>query len=157
MPTQTLLRRASRAALAAAFIATAAACDDATGSDDDDDHQEAAGLVITDQNNTTLVSVNAQRQVTGSLTVAAGQGRHIEVYFVDEDGDRFQPGDDDDDDGEHSLDWTVANTAVAAIDSHDDHLDLEGVAAGNTTVVFRLMHGNHSDYDAPAIPITVTP
>ena len=30
-------------------------------------------------------------------------------------------------------------------------------SAGSTTVVFSILHGNHSDYDSPAIPITVTP
>ncbi|HEX2203095.1 MAG TPA: Ig-like domain-containing protein [Longimicrobium sp.] len=146
-------RRAARAALVLALAATGA-CGDATGpDDDDDDHQEAAGMVITDQSNVTLVSVSAQRQVTGTLTVAAGQARHLEVYFVDEDGDRFQLDDGD----EHALAWEVANESVATIDSHDGHLDLDGVAAGSTTVVFSLLHGNHSDYDSPAIPITVTP
>ena len=145
------LRSATRAALVLALAATAAACEDSTGSDDHD-HQEAVGMVITDQNNVTLASVNAQRQVTGSLTVAAGQGRHLDIYFVDEDGDRFELDGD-----EHTLDWTVANEAVAVIDSHDGHYDLDGVAAGSTTVVFSILHGNHSDYDSPAIPITVTP
>lgn len=140
----------NRAALVLAATATLAACD---GTTDPDDHHDAVGVVITDQNNTTLVSVNAARQVTGSLTVAAGAARHLEVYFLDEDGDRFQLEDGD----EHTLGWTVANENVAVIDSHDGHLDLDGVAAGSTTVVFSVMHGNHSDYDSPAIPIVVTP
>lgn len=140
----------ARAALVLAATAALSACDgDGTGPDD---HQEAVGMVITDQNNTTLASVNAARQVTGSLTVAAGAGRHITVWFLDEDGDRFQLDDD-----EHTLAWTVANENVAEIHSHDGHYDLEGVAAGNTTVVFSIMHGNHSDYDSPVIPIVVTP
>lgn len=140
----------ARAALVLAATAALSACDgDGTGPGD---HQEAVGMVITDQNNTTLASVNAARQVTGSLTVAAGAARHLEVYFVDEDGERFQLDDDD-----HTLAWTVANQNVAVIDSHDGHLDLDGVAAGNTTVVFSIMHGNHSDYDSPAIPVAVTP
>lgn len=143
----------SRAALALMATAVLAACeDDSTGPDHD--HEEAVGMVITDQNNTTLVSVNAGRQVTGSLSVAAGAGRHLSVYFVAEDGDRFQI---EESDTEHSLDWTVANEAIAVIDSHGDHMDLDGVSAGSTTVVFSIMHGNHSDYDSPAIPITVTP
>lgn len=146
--TRTLIRRAALALVATAALA---ACGDSTGPDDDD-HDEAAGLVILDQNDAVIVSVNAARQVTGSLTVPAGQARHLEVWFVAEDGDRFQPDDDD-----HALDWTVANEAIAVIDSHGDHMDLEGVAAGNTTVVFSILHGNHSDYDSPAIPITVTP
>ncbi|HEX6038465.1 hypothetical protein [Longimicrobium sp.] len=144
----------SRAALVLFATAALAACDgDGTGPDDHD-HEEAVGMVITDQNDATLVSVNAARQVTGSLTVAAGAARHLSVWFVAEDGDRFQIEPTDD---EHSLDWTVANEAVAVIDSHGDHMDLDGVAAGSTTVVFHILHGNHSDYDSPAIPITVTP
>lgn len=141
----------SRAALVLAATFALGACEDSTGSDDDE-HEEAAGLVILDQNDATLVSVNAARQVTGSLTVPAGQARHLEVWFVAEDGDRFQPDGD-----EHTLDWTVANESIAVIDAHGDHMDLDGVAAGSTTVVFSILHGNHSDYDSPAIPITVTP
>ena len=145
-------RWTSRAALVLALALTATACEDATGSDDDD-HHEAVGLVITGQNDVVLASVDAQRQVTGSLTVPAGEARHIEVHFLDEDGDRFQLGDDD----EHTLGWEVANESVATVDAHDGHLDLDGVAAGSTTVVFSVIHGNHSDYDSPAIPIVVTP
>ena len=147
--TRKLIGRAARVLAAAALLA---ACGDGTGPDHE--HEEAVGMVITDQNNATLVSVNASRQVTGSLTVAAGAGRHLSVWFLAADGDRFQIADDDD---EHSLDWTVANENVALIDAHAGHLDLDGVAAGSTTVVFHIMHGNHSDYDSPAIPITVTP
>jgi hypothetical protein len=140
----------SRTALVLAATATLGACDSST---DAEDHEDAVGMVITDQNNTTLASVNASRQVTGSLTVARGAARHLSVYFLDADGDRFQLDDDD----EHTLGWTVANENVAVIDSHDGHLDLDGVTAGNTTVVFSIMHGGHSDYDSPAIPIIVTP
>ena len=140
----------TRSALLLAAAAVLGACSDSTGPEE---HREAAGMVITNQNNTVLASVNAARQVTGSLTVAAGQAQHLEVYFVDENGVRFQLEDDD----EHALDWTVANEAVATIDAHEGHLDLDGVAAGNTTVVFSILHGNHSDYDSPPIPITVTP
>jgi hypothetical protein len=147
--TRKLINRAALALLATTVLA---ACgDDGTGPEDD--HQEAVGMVIT-RDNATLVSVNSARQVTGSLTVGAGSGDHFNVFFVDEDGDRFQLEEDDD---EHSLAWTVANESVAHVHSHGDHLDLEGVAAGSTTVVFSIMHGGHSDYDSPPIPITVTP
>ncbi len=141
----------NRAALVLAATAMLGACD-SDGTGPEDDHDEAAGLVVLDQNDAVIASVNASRQVTGSLTVPAGQARHLEVWFVAEDGDRFQPDGD-----EHTLDWTVANEAIAVIDSHGDHMDLDGVAAGSTTVVFSILHGSHSDYDSPAIPITVTP
>lgn len=147
----TMNRRASlRAVLAFALALSAAACDSTT---EPDEHQEAVGVVITDQNDATLVTINAARQVTGSLTVAAGAARALEVYFVDEDGDRFQL----EAGGEHTLAWQVANQAVAQIGMHDGHLDLDGVSAGSTTVVFSLMHGGHADYETPAIPIVVTP
>lgn len=150
MFTMTNARRTSRALLALTLALGAAACDN--GSTEPDDHDEAAGLVVLDENDAVLVSVNAARQVTGSLTVQAGEAEHVEVWFVAEDGDRFQP-----DGGEHTLGWEVANEAVAVIDSHGDHMDLDGVSAGTTSVVFSIMHGNHSDYDSPAIPVTVTP
>ena len=141
----------NRTALVLAATAMLTACDDGTGPED---HREAVGMVITDQNNTTLVTVNASRQVTGSLTVARGAARHLEVYFVDEDGDRFQLEDGDD---EFRLEVDVANPSIAAIDSHGDHMDLEGLAAGTTTAEFKIMHGNHPDYESGDIPITVTP
>jgi len=145
----------NRAALVLAATAALAACDDeGTGPDDHDhDHEEAAGLVVLAEGSTTpLVTVNAARQVTGALTVRAGEDAHLEVWFVAEDGDRFQPDGD-----EHTLDITVANEAIADLHAHGDELHLEGLAAGSTTVVFSILHGNHSDYDSPAIPITVTP
>lgn len=142
----------NRAALVLAATAMLGACDsDGTGPDDHA-HEEAAGVVVLGANDAVLVSVNAARQVTGSLTVAAGQDRDLEVWFVAEDGDRFRP-----DGQEHTLDITVANEAIADLHAHGDHLHLEGLAAGSTTVVFSILHGNHSDYDSPAIPITVTP
>lgn len=142
----------TRTALVLAATVTLGACDDdGTGPEE---HQEARGMVITDQNNNTLVTVNASRQVTGSLTVARGAARHLEVYFVDEDGDRFQLEDGDD---EFTLEVDVANPSIAAIDSHGDHMDLEGLAAGTTTAEFKIMHGNHPDYESGNIPITVTP
>lgn len=141
----------SRAALVLAATAALGACDSTT---EPDDHQEAVGLVITDESNNTLVSINAARQVTGALTIQVGQARHLELYFVDEDGDRFQVAEGD---AEYTLSVEVTNEAIAMIDSHGDHMDLEGVAVGATTVEFGILHGGHFDYRAPLIPITVTP
>jgi hypothetical protein len=140
-----------RLALAVLLSAGVAACDSTT--EPDHDHEEAVGLVVVDHaTDQTLVTVNASRQVTGSLSVQAGQGRAIEVWFVDEDGDRFQLDGDD-----HTLDVRVADAARARIESHGDHLDLEGLQAGATTVIFAIEHGGHDDYESPDIPITVTP
>ena len=144
----TRTRTFARAALALSLAFGAAACDDATG----EEHSDAEGMQIVDEaTNQVLVSVNAARQVNGALSVRAGQERALEVYFLDEDGDRMSLDDDE------QLSWNVANTAVAQIEEHDGHLDLSGVTAGSTTVVLSIQHGGHSDYDSPTIPITVTP
>ncbi|HEX2189017.1 MAG TPA: hypothetical protein VHG51_08990 [Longimicrobiaceae bacterium] len=139
-----------RLALATVLSAGAAACDSST--EPDHDHDEAVGLVVLDHaTEETLVTVNSSRQVTGSLSVQAGQERSIEVWFVGEDGDRFVP------EGDHSLGIAIADPSRASIHMHGDHGHFEGLLAGSTTVVFSIVHGSHSDYDSPAIPITVTP
>lgn len=143
--------RTTKLALAFLVAVGVAACSDSTGSDHD--HAEAAGLEVVDHStDAVLVRVNADRAVTGSLTVGAGAGRALEVYFLDDHGHRIELDDD-----HAELRWEIANTAIATLESHGDHLDLSGHAAGATTVVFRAWHGSHSDYDSPAIPLTVTP
>ena len=140
----------TKKALAAALLIGLAAC---SGTTDAEDHNEAEGLVVVDEaTNQTLVTVNAQRQVTGTLTVRAGQERAIEVFFLDASGNRFTLDGDD-----HTLGFTVANTAVARLSEHDGHLDLDGVAAGSTTARFQVVHGGHNDYESPDVPVTVTP
>lgn len=139
-----------RLALTVLLSAGAAACDSST---EPEDHEEAVGVVVLDRaTKQTLASVAANRQVTGGLTVKAGAERAIEVWFVAEDGDRFQPDGDD-----HTLDIRVADPTRARIESHGDHADFVGVQAGATTVVFAIEHGQHDDYTSEAIPITVTP
>lgn len=141
-------RTFARAALALSLAFGAAACSDSTG----EEHADAEGLQIVDEaTDQVIVSVNAQRQVNGSLTVGVGRERALEVYFLDEDGDRMTL------DSDETLAWTVANTSIAELGEHEGHLDLEGIAAGSTTVVLSIQHGGHSDYDSPAIPIVVTP
>jgi len=141
-----------RLALAVLLSAGIAACSSSTGPNDHE-HGEAVGLVVVDRaTRDTLATVNASRQVTGGLEVEVGDDRALEVWFVDEDGDSFQP------DGAHlTLGIRVADEAVAGIHAHGDHLDLEGLKVGTTTVVFAVVHGSHDDYTSPAIPVTVRP
>jgi hypothetical protein len=139
-----------RLALAVLLSAGAAACDSST---EPEDHDEAVGVVVLDRaTKQTLASVAANRQVTGGLTVKAGAERAVEVWFVAEDGDRFLPDGDD-----HKLAIRVADATRARIESHGDHMDLAGLQAGATTVVFAIEHGEHDDYRSEPIPITVTP
>ncbi len=130
-----------------ALLVALAACDSPTEADDQ--HGHVAGMEIVNSEGV-LVSVSSTRQVTGELSVQAGTDIDIAVYYLDRDGDRISLTDD------LSLEWEVADPSIAQIDGHDDHQHLEGVSAGSTTVTFSLIHGSHSDYESPAIPIVVT-
>lgn len=137
-------------ALAMIVALSAAACDNPVG---DEDHEEAAGLVVEDAQGNPLATVDANRNVTGSVTVAAGQNREIRVFFVDEHGDRITL-----DGSEFTLRGTSAAAAVATWTKLSESSGrVAGVSAGATVIVFDLMHGGHPDYSAPGIPVTVTP
>lgn len=148
-------RRLAGLVLGLALLATA--CSDSTGPDDDDDHEEPAGVVAT-MGGAELVRVNANREVTGSFTVAVNEETdHITIRFLAEDGDEIVPDDD------YYLDAEVANEAVAEVEQDtpgDFGIHVHGKQAGTTTVRLRQMHGSvgsgHADYTSPAITITVT-
>jgi hypothetical protein len=90
-----------------------------------------------------------------SITVAAGEETAlISVYFLDEDGEEFQP-----EEAEHSLAWTIEDDTIAEIEQHAEDgkwsFHVHGVSSGSTTVSFELLHGDHSDFEASGIPIIV--
>lgn len=145
------------AALAVIGLLGAGACGDPAGLDD---HADAEGAVVS-LNGQVIASYDGDtRQWTGELTVARGQttGR-MTVTFVDHDGNDIRPGSD------FYLQVDFANTGptVAAFD-HDAPGtftgSLRGIAAGQTTVVFRLMHGSvgrgHSDFNTAPATVRVT-
>lgn len=117
------------------------------------EHTQPFGIEIVVSSGDLLASVNSAREVTGSLSVAAGAEMAIDVYFLDSQGSRFQLDPDDED---YSLGWTVGDDAVAEIEAHEGHLDLVGKSAGATTVTFSLDHEGHSDYESAAVPIVVS-
>ncbi len=147
-------RRIHLAALALALASSA--CKDSTGPDDD--HHEPAGLRAT-LGGTTVVSVNASRQVTGSFTVSAGTTTGpITVEFLTDDGDVIQP------DAEEYLGVEVDAPALVTVVQNPGGsftMQLTGLVAGATTVRLQLMHGafpgGHPDYTSPNIALTVAP
>lgn len=120
----------------------------------EEDHAEAEGLVLR-MNGVDIVTVR-EGQVTGEITVKAGtETDHINVFFLDEHGDRFQP-----DDPEKDLDWGIADATVADIERDAGEkweIHVKGLKAGDTTVEIRLLHAGHADFRTPPIPIRVTP
>lgn len=132
-----------------------AACDDMPF--DVEEHGDAHGVVVTNLDGSLIAEAQeAEPWVfaggASHLEITASASREVRIWFVDGDGDRFQLDIGDD---EHSLAVTVANPDVATFDSHGDHGDFFGVAAGTSTATISLMHGDHEDYTAAPLPIAV--
>jgi hypothetical protein len=134
-----------------------AACTDATGPGDD--HADPAGLRIV-AGGTTIVSVNAARQVTGSITATlGGQTDLMQVEFLDDAGAVTTPNPE-----AFYLRVQLGNTTLASVQQNPAgafSFRLQGLAAGTTTVQLSLMHGRHpgghADYTSPNITLVVAP
>ncbi len=116
--------------------------------------REPVGLVIIEEDSgDTLVTVN-EGVVTGSISVAAGDTTdHLVVFFLDEDGETFQPDPD-----EHSLSYINADAATAEAMQYEDaayEMVVVGKQTGSTTFVVRLLHDGAPEFDTPNIPVTV--
>ena len=83
---------------------------------------------------------------------------HIDVHFVDHDGDALEFGDD------YYLEVESEDPAIASYIQDDPGgfaIHIRGVAAGETGLVFRLMHGavgsGHADFETEALEVHVVP
>ena len=139
--------RYSRLSLALAFgVFALAACDDDPAAVEEHAEPEGVELIMSGQ---TIASFNGATQTwTGEMDVDVGQETpHITVQFVDDDGDPI-PLDED-----LYLDVIVEDEAIAEFEQDTPGEfggHLHGVAAGETDVTFRLMHGaigtGHADF-----------
>ena len=82
--------------------------------------------------------------VTGSFTLTNGnESDHVNIYYIDEDGDEFQPHTDEG----YSLAAEFANSDMIEFESEGDWgFHLHPKAVGTTTMTLKLMHGGHSDF-----------
>lgn len=138
--------RSGAFALAAA-VAFGACSDDPVGLEE---HADPTGVEL-ELNGVVIASYQAGAGWTGELEVMEGQETaHIDVRFVDADGDPIVL--DDDVYLEVAIgDGTVAEFEQDTPGEFGGHL--HGVAAGDTYAVFRLMHGavgsGHPDFETP--------
>ncbi len=121
--------------------------------EEDDDHAEAEGLVLR-SSGVDVVTVREGR-VTGEITVRVNTSTdHLTVYFLDHNGNRFQPTEADKD-----LRWVIADTTVAQIEREAGEkwdIHVHGKKVGQTNVELQLLHAGHVDFRTPPIPIRVT-
>jgi hypothetical protein len=134
---------------------TAAAC---TNPIRPEEHPVAGGVVIFAAGTNTVLAqvVGANVDFTTTLDLTVGTPLEVEVMFLDRSDPTnlslaFHP---DADEGE-SLRVDVTNEAVVVYNDHDDHGDFEPVAAGTTTVVFELRHGDHPDFRSGELTVVV--
>jgi hypothetical protein len=141
-------RNSTLAVVLAGAVALGACSDDPVGLDD---HADPSGVEL-ELNGVVIASYQAGAGWTGELEVMEGaETAHIEVRFVDEDGDPIVLDEDT------YLEVVIGDEAVAEFEQDTPGEfggHLHGVAAGDTYAVFRLMHGavgtGHPDFETPA-------
>ncbi|MBM4131854.1 hypothetical protein FJ250_12640, partial [bacterium] len=154
-----------RAALIAAAMAACgllAACSNPTESRPEPkcDHVDADGIVVelTTATPDSLLANQWQGTVGGAIALEVGHAMSaVRVTFLDADSTRIVVSPDCDD---HRLGWTVADTSlvdVAADGSDRWSVVLTPKRTGDTSVRFRVWHGDHADFTSLPIPVSIAP
>jgi|GEM_PF-2900181 len=118
-----------------------------------EEHPEAEGLRLVHDGDT-LVWVDGST-VTGEIELHHEEtSEEIDVWFIDDHGDLFQPDDPD----EVWLTGSIADTTIAnfaSLDSAAFGFTLEGIEEGMTELTLSIVHDGHADYTSPAIEVHV--
>jgi translation initiation factor IF-1 len=88
----------------------------------------------------------------GRIELAAGDEVEVDVRFLDADGGVIALG------GAYTVRGEIAPghpAGIATVESHGDHLDIEGKAAGETRIVLHFWHDGHADWTTPALRVVV--
>ena len=143
-------------ALLTAGILALSACESAT--EPDDDHAEEVEGVVLVLSGQTVASYDGDAgSWTGELDVEPGEETaHIDVRFVDHDGDEVQL------DADYYLEVDVEDESIAEFEQDTPGEfggHLHGVAEGDTDITFSLMHGTvgsgHADFVTEPLHIHV--
>ncbi len=117
-------------------------------------HNEAEGLILrTDGQD--LVIVKEGTVKSGQITVNVdSQTPTIKAVFLDEDDDEFEPHEEG---SSLAFEFGSNETAEAVmVDGKQWEFVVNGKKVGTTTLVVKLMHGDHSDFLTPNITVSVT-
>lgn len=121
----------------------------------DDDHEEHSDpdrmeFIIDGESIASYTYSNDSTE--GHFDLQEGAETSVTVEFFAEDGDEIHGEDLDE---EYSLAWEIANPDIANIEQHDEDgrwsFHVAGKTSGETTVQFKLMHGNHADFRTPGV------
>ncbi|MGM0547570.1 MAG: hypothetical protein ACQEST_12720 [Bacteroidota bacterium] len=137
--------------LFASAILIAGCSNPASDDDDHEEHSEPDRIEFSDEDGFIASYTYSTDTTEGHFDVPEeGESQKITVEFRDEDGNEIHSEDLDD---EYSLAWEIANTDHAEVEQHDEDgrwsFHIVGKAAGETTVQFMLLHGDHPDFETP--------
>jgi len=145
----------------AAFVFHLAGCSDNpadTGNRPACDHVDADGLVVEHDAGGTVATLAAQWQgsVVGEIELDEGESLSgLRITFLDADSTRIVVAPECVD---HTLGWSIADTNIVQASVHNGErwsIDLEPKAAGETTIRFRVIHGDHADFTSLPFDIHV--
>lgn len=152
------IRLARIAALS--LVALAAACD--RHPNEPDDHAQPASVELIDRDSGTRLAwthgTGASIHWDGGLPhLHEGEAMAVNVRFLRANGSEIQLG------GEYTVrarlaqqgEGAVGVPGIVDIENHGDHVDITGLAHGETHLVFMLWHGGHADFVTPAIAVEV--
>lgn len=133
------------------------ACDNPVGNNDDDHLEEVVGVEVTDLLGNVITEYHdGHWDLAGgadALHLHVGEEEEIRIFFVAEDGDRFQLPHSG---AEYTLRVEIANTAIVEYEGEGDHGHLNAKSVGETTARVQIYHGNHPDWETLAdLPIEV--
>ncbi|MBD3287662.1 hypothetical protein GF337_02560 [candidate division KSB1 bacterium] len=142
------------ALLSALVIALMTGCSEDNPVEADHEHNEAEGVLLK-IDDTIIVRVEEGEVKEGKITVKVNEETSsIFASFLDHDGEEFIP----DEEGSYLLpeiaDESIATAEV--VTGQEWHFTVSGVKAGTTTLIVKLMHGDHHDFLTPAIQVEVT-
>lgn len=135
------------------FVIFVTSCSNST-SGNEDEEPEVEGIRLK-MNGAVVAEQLPGQNITGEFELEPGEETDlITVYFLDPDGDEFQPHED-----EHSLGYTFDDEGIAEFEQHAEdgkwsfHLHAE--SEGITNMQISLMHGDHSDFTSEKIHVHV--
>ena len=113
---------------------------------------EVEGLRLV-QRGQTIATYDGDTQAwSDTLQVAIATGPHTDVHFLDHDGDVLELGDD------YSLEVVAQDPAIARFIQDNPGgfaIHFRGVAAGQAGFVFKLKHGDHTDFETEPLRVRV--
>jgi hypothetical protein len=142
-------RFSARSLVAVAALGALAACGDnpvAPG------HPEPVGAEVFLRGTTERLAYVHGDHWHGRIELAAGDEVEVDVRFLDADGGVIALG------GAYTVRGEIAPghpAGIATVESHGDHLDIEGKAAGETRIVLHFWHDGHADWTTPALRVVV--